>query len=62
MKKAKKLNGKFDGKITLDEIQFSEIRTETISYNNETSGKINFPKSNIGKTVYILYPKEGNLK
>lgn len=58
----KKLNGKFNGKITLEEIQFGEIRTETVCYNNETSGRITFPKSDIGKTVYILYPKKGNPK
>jgi len=52
-----KLNGKFKGELSVDKIRFSEIRTELVVRNNKFSGKVGFPKEEIGKVVYILYPE-----
>lgn len=52
-----KLNGKFKGELSVDNIRFSEIRTEVVSKNNKFSGRVGFSKEDIGKVVYILYPE-----
>lgn len=56
--KSIKINGKFKGSFSFDQIKFGQIRTVTISKNNESSGKVNFPQEDIGKIVYILYPED----
>lgn len=60
--KIKKINGKFKGTLSLEGIEFGKIRTAIVSPNNKTSGKINFPRDDIGKMVYIMYPEGGNRK
>ena len=57
--KVRKIDGDMEGGISLDLIKFERIRTVVVSRNNKNSGKINFPEEEVGKTVYILYPKEG---
>jgi len=57
-----KINGKINGELSVDKIKFSEIRTEVVAKNNKFSGKVGFPKEDIGKIVYILYPEVPNMK
>ena len=52
-----KINGKFNGELSVDKIRFSEIRTAVVVRHNKFGCKVGFPKEEIGKVVYILYPE-----
>lgn len=52
------LNGKFSGKISFNELEFSEFYSAKVGFNTKTNGKIYFPPGLIGKIIYILIPKE----
>ncbi len=56
--KTLKLNGKFKGSFSFEQLKFGQVKTATVMRNNNTSGKIYFPPEDIGKTVYVLYTEE----
>ena len=58
MKTIKLKNGKFSGKISFDELEFSEFYSVEVGANSKKNGKIYLPAELIGKTIYILIPKE----
>ena len=47
-----------EGKIILNDIDFSDIKEKIVLRNNETSGKITLPIGLIGKKVTVIIPKE----
>ena len=61
-KKPEVIEGKFGGKISFDELEFSEIYTEEVKSCNSTSGRIYLPSKLVGKLVYILIKSEKKKK
>ncbi|MBS3098105.1 hypothetical protein J4209_04900 [Candidatus Woesearchaeota archaeon] len=60
----KKIDGKFSGKISLNDIEFSEFLTRKVEPANKkrTSGRIYLPSKLIDEEIYILVPKKKNEK
>ena len=47
-----------EGKILLNDIDFTDIAEKKVVRNNTTSGKITLPVNLIGKKVIVIFPKE----
>jgi len=60
----KKIDGKFSGKVSLNDIEFSEFLTRKVESANKnmTSGRIYLPSKLIDEEIYILIPKKKNEK
>ena len=56
----KKIEGKFQGKLSFDDVEFSEYYTREVKPANKknTSGQIYLPQHMIKKKVIILLPKD----
>ena len=47
-----------DGKIILEERIFNRILEKVVMKNNSSSGKINLPKSLIGKKIFVCWKED----
>lgn len=54
------INGKYTGKIIINNMEFSKILSRHVSRSNNSSGKVNVPVGFIGKEVMVCLPKESN--
>lgn len=52
------INGKYVGRIIINNLEFSKILSRYVSRSNDTSGKVNVPVDFIGKEVMICLPKQ----
>jgi len=52
------INGKYVGKIIINNVEFSKILSRYVSRSNDTSGKVNVPEDLIGKEVMVCLPKQ----
>ena len=43
-----------NGRLILEEINFSDCYKRTVSKNNKTSGKVTLPLDLVGKKVYVV--------
>ena len=57
-------NGRFSGRLSLNDIEFSELLTRKVESANKgrTSGRIYLPSKLIDQEIYVLIPKKKNEK